>query len=263
MKKVCLILVLGAFLTLVASVPSAATEWYVPENFATIQDAIDSILVVDGDTILVGPGRYVGASVDKSIEIKGIGGAVINDGPTHSHPGIQNLGFQLQGGSDGTTISHFRFEDVGLAIYGVGVNDVSVSQCTFIDSIQAVSNWGGSRWNIDHNEIIDLRTTCGGGIGIFIGAKGGQDDIVEDNVVAHNKISGTLNVSDGDCGGYNGAGIVLYVDFRYATLGAEQIVWNRVIKNKVSLVSSDSFAVPVVAFTLTQGWKKGERPDSW
>jgi len=255
-KKICMILVLVLCLAVVA----LATDWRVPGDFATIQTAIDG--VADGDTILVGPGYFEGAFVTKRVEIKGIEGAIIYDGPAHPHSGIRNLGFQLQVGSDGTTISHFRFEDVGLAIYGIGVNDVSVSQCTFIDSIQAVTNWGGSGWNIDHNKIIDLRTTCGGGIGIFIGGRVGRDGVVEDNVVAHNKISGTLNVSDGDCGGYTGAGIVLYADFRFSDVGAKEIAWNRVIKNKVSLVSDAPAVVDIVAFTLTQGWgSAGHPPD--
>ena len=227
---------------------ASATVWHVPGDFATIQEAIDDASVLDGDKIMVGLGTHVGALVHKSVEIKGEEGAVINSGPAHGSGLTQ--GFRLLTGSDGTTISHLRFEVSGLDIMnGDAVNDVSVSQCTFINSVQAISNWRGNRWNIDHNEIIDLRTRCGGGIGIFIGDYTGG--VVTDNVVAHNKISGTLHVDPNDCGGYCGTGIVIYADFRGNRTGAETLAYNRVIKNKVSLVSDNSELVPVVAFELT------------
>ena len=76
----------------------------------------------------------------------------------------------------------------------------------------------GSGWIISHNEIIDLQTRNGGGIGILIADWTGG--IVENNVVSHNKISGMLHVGgwyddpDDGKGGYNGSGIVIYADFR-------------------------------------------------
>jgi len=232
---------------LVFATTASATVWHVPEDFVTIQLAIYSPNVENGDTILVGPGLHAGALVDKSVEIKGIGGATINAGPAHGSGLIQ--GFRLLAGSDGTTISHLSFEVDLVIMNGDAVNDVSVSQCTFINSIHAISNWRGSRWNIDHNEIIDLRTDCGGGIGILIADWTGG--VVTDNVVAHNKIYGTLHVAEGDCGGYCGTGIVIYADFRWGGAGADPIAYNRVIKNKVSLVSDTPDVVDVVAFELT------------
>ncbi len=74
---------------------------------------------------------------------------------------------------------------------------------------------------------------------------------VTGNVVSHNKISGTLHVWENDCGGYNGSGIVLYADFRWGRAGVDGIKDNRVVKNKVSLVSDNPTLVDVVAFELT------------
>ena len=74
---------------------------------------------------------------------------------------------------------------------------------------------------------------------------------VQDNVVSHNKISGTLHVASNDGGGYNGTGIVLYADFRWGRAGAEAIKENRVVKNKISLVSDTPNVVDVVAIELT------------
>jgi hypothetical protein len=161
----------------------------------------------------------------------------------------------LLAGSDGATITHLGFT-VDLAIMnGAAVDDVTVDHCTFTNTIQAVSNWRGSGWQITHNVITDLRTRSGGGIGILVADFSGGT--VENNVVSHNKIMGTMYVSPGDCGGYNGSGIVLYADFRWGGAGAEEIKNNRVVKNKVSLVAQIDLEYPpenpidVVAFELT------------
>jgi hypothetical protein len=249
MKKLMFVLVLLALLvvpsTAMAEEPS--NVWYVPGDFATIQQAIDDSDVKDGDTIRVGPGNFAGALVTKSVIIKGEGLTVIDDGPVHGSGLIQ--GFRLLAGSDGTTLSHLTFEVDLVIMNGEAVDDVTVTHCRFNNAIQAVSNWRGSGWEISHNTITDLRTRCGGGIGILVADFSGG--VVEDNVVSHNTVSGTLFVDPDDCGGYNGSGIVLYADFRWGGAGAQTIAYNRVVKNKVSLVSDTPDLVDVAAFELT------------
>jgi len=242
-------LVISTIAVLIFTAPSMATVWTVPGDFGSIQEAIDDPNVVDGDRILVGPGDYSGALITKSVEIRGIGGASIVDGPVHGSGLIQ--GFRLLAGSDGATISHLTFtEDVDLAIMnGAAVNDVTVEHCTFEKSIQAISNWVGSGWIISHNKIVDLRSRCGGGIGILIADYTGST--VTNNIVSHNTIKGTLYVDPNDCGGYNGSGIVLYADFRWNREGAENISHTRVVKNKVALTSDTPNVVDVAAIELT------------
>ena len=110
--------ILGISLILVSGVWAA--DWYVPGDFATIQEAVNSPSVANADRIFVGPGNHAGALITKSLEIKGTGGATINDGPAHSSGLIQ--GFRLLAGSDGSTISHLTFQ-VDLAIMnGAAVN---------------------------------------------------------------------------------------------------------------------------------------------
>ena len=70
----------AALMVFLGSAANAAT-WSVPREFPTIQDAIDSPLVIDGDRIMVGPGQHAGATVIKAVEIKGEAGAVVNSGP--------------------------------------------------------------------------------------------------------------------------------------------------------------------------------------
>lgn len=232
------------------------TMWSVPGDYFTIQDAIDDANVLDGHTILVSPGNHAGALVTKSIEIKGKGNSVIDDGPAHSSGMIQ--GFRLMAGSDGATISNLQFEvDFGV-MNAAAVNDVTIDHCIFLNAVQAISNWGGNGWQITHNEIMDLRTRNGGGIGILIADWQGLSVI--DNLIAHNKIYGTLNVYPSDGGGYQGSGIVLYADFRWGRPGTELIAFNRVIKNKVGLVSDRPEVVDVVAFELSQAWGSAGPP---
>ncbi|HJY64984.1 MAG TPA: hypothetical protein VJ455_12580 [Ignavibacteria bacterium] len=223
------------------------TTWNVPGDFATIQDAINNSNVVNGDVISVGPGNFNGALVTKGVVIKGEENTVINNGPVHGSGLI--MGFRFLPGSDNAAISHLTFT-VDLAIMNGGaVNNVEVSHCTFLNSIQAISNWRGSGWNINHNTVTDLRTRCGGGIGILLGDFMGGT--VSGNVVSHNIISGTLHVAQGDCGGYAGTGIVLYADFRWGASGTIAFKNNFITHNSVSLISDNPALVDVWAFELT------------
>jgi hypothetical protein len=246
-RLINLVLVLSMLLFPMTVMAASGNTWHVPGDFATIQDAVNSPAVVAGDTIIVGSGNHAGALLTKSLEIKGKGQVVINSGPLHSSGLVQ--GFRLFSGSDGSSFSNLRFE-VDLAIINADpVHDVTVSHNTFVNSIQAISAWRGSRWTISHNNIIDLRTRCGGGIGILIGDYGGGT--VSDNVVSHNKISGTLHVSPTDCGGYQGTGLVIYADFRFGRVGTTATRDNYVTHNEVSLISDNPALVDVVAFELT------------
>jgi hypothetical protein len=248
MKKFVWILAVVVALV-IAATPAAAQGkvWKVPANFATIKAALESPKVKDGDTLMVGPGQFAGAYVNKQVTIKGVGRAEINSGPLHSSG--MDMGFRLLAGSSGASIENLTFT-VDLAIMNGGaVSNVTVTQNRFLNAVQAVSNWRGNGWDISHNEIIDLRSNNGGGIGILIGDYMGG--VVQDNLVANNTIAGTLHVSPVDGGGYAGSGIVIYADFRYGGAGANSLSYNRVIKNKVSLVSDTPAVVDINAFELT------------
>lgn len=249
MRRLLFAVTLAALLAPGAVSSARAADWRVPGDFATIQDAIDSPAVAAGDVILVGPGPHAGALVTKAVEIRGEDGAVIVTGPLHDSGMTQ--GFRLLAGSSGASISHLAFEvDLGV-INGAAVNSVTVTQNRFSNANQAVTNWGGSGWEISHNDIVDLKTDCGGGIGVLIGDWMAVPSGVIDNLVAHNKISGTLHVAPGDCGGYSGAGIVIFADFRWDAPGAVAIAYNRVLKNKVAVVSDTPAVVDINAFEMT------------
>jgi len=238
-----------ALLALPVAATAQGTTWSVPGDFATLQEAVDSPSVASGDTLRVGPGAHAGAVVNKSLEIVGLGGATIVTGPIHPSGMVQ--GFRLANGSSGTTISHFGFAvDLGVIVATANdVNDVTITQCVFADAVQAITAWGGSRWSINHNDIHDLRSRNGGGIGILIGDW--MNRAINDNVIEHNRIDGTLHVASYDGGGYNGTGIVVYADYRWGRTGASQIVRNRIVKNNVALTSDTPAVVDVAAIELT------------
>lgn len=214
-------------------------------EYTTITDAVAA--ASDGDTIRLCAGEYSGVLLNKSLHFKGQGLASITGGP--AHPAGLSQGFRLAAGASGSSFSHLTFE-VDLAIInGDAVDNITVEHNTFNNAIQAVSNWRGAGWAISYNKIIDLRTRCGGGIGILIGDYANMDKTTG-NVVSHNDILGEIHVSAGDCGGYDGSGIVLYSDHRFGRIGGS-IFGNNITKNKIDLQSDTPELVDVVAFELT------------
>lgn len=258
MKRLLIFCVAAIFLTALGNT-TKATIWNVPGDFAYIQDAIDSEAVLEGDTIIVGPGNHFGAFIDKAVEIKGEDGAVIDSGPlltTYQPCGtiVLDTGFFFTGGGagSGATINHLKFVGPAFPVFSRGADDVTVTQCTMVNPIQGITNWSGNAWEISHNVITDLRSANGGGIGILVGVPQVVQGTVCDNIVSHNKISGTLHVSLCDSGGYCGTGIVLFADFRDGASGPKEVMKTRVVKNNVSLVSDNPDVVNVVAIELTE-----------
>lgn len=247
-RKVITCLIVASLLgTLIGVAPVSAKKGVirVPGDYSSIQEAVDA--AGPGDIIMVGPGEYTGCKLYKPVTIKGTSETIISSGPMH--PVGLSQGFRLFEGSEGSRFLNLVFTVDLVIMNGGSVDDVTVSHCRFLNPIQAVSNWGGSNWVITHNEVTDLRTRSGGGIGILLGDRFGGE--VSGNLVAYNKVTGTLHVDPNDCGGYSGSGIVLYADFRWGMAGASMISDNVVKHNKVHLVSDTPDVVDVVGFELT------------
>jgi hypothetical protein len=231
---------------------AGATEWRVPGHFPTIQAAIDSSRVLDGDTIDVRLRAARGATVTKAVVIRGDGNVTVWDGPTVNTLGKAGFLFPGGGQGSGATVTGFTFR-IAFPVFSRGADDVSVIHNSMWSAIQAVTNWAnghwGRGWNISHNEITQLRTSCGGGIGILIGDYAGG--VVTGNEIAHNRIDSRLSVPETDCGGYNAPGILLFADFRYpGDLGAA-IEGNRVFKNRMHVSSGRPTLVTASAIELT------------
>ena len=267
MKKQLFLVIMVSILVF-AAVPAGATATFVVDDdgvdcptalYTTIQDAADA--ASPGDTIQVCTGTYAGAVVEKTLQFRATGNVVINDGP-NSHPPLR-AGFLFlgDGAGSGSIITGFHFEGtpqdgyvddgyLDFPIFSRGADNVTVDHNDISNSLQAVTNWGGSGWKIRFNDITNLWTLNGGGIGILIGDNHITGGAVMNNVVSFNKISGVLAVLPGDGGGYCGTGIVLYSDSRRGP-AEDDISGNRVTRNKVSLMSDTPGLVDVVAIELT------------
>jgi hypothetical protein len=230
---------------------AGAVEWRVPGHFPTLQAAIDSPRVMDGDVLRVLPGRRVGATVKKAVVLRALGSVTIVDGPAVNSLGKAGFLFPGLGAGSGATVDGFTFE-VAFPVFSRGADDVSITRNTMHGANQGVTNWAngawGRGWDITHNTLLDLHTRCAGGIGILIGDyKGGT---VSGNLVAHNDVRGRVRVPEDDCGGYDAPGIVLFADWRDGADGAK-ITGNRVTKNRVSIASTRPALVPVSGVELS------------
>ena len=229
MSKLASLLVLVCLLfalTATAAVGTSDNTWTVPGDFATIQEAIDSPLVMDGDTIRVGPGNFYGAKVTKGVHIKGTGQAVIDDGPLVADR--YTTGLWLLEGSDGATFSHLTF-NVDLGVYSWDIDDVTIDHCRFNNNYQAITNWGGNDWQIEHNTITDISN---GGAGIVLATREGRGTEAQHNVVAHNVISGVVTRVDPEDHDISpGVALDLFDDFPVSS--------NQVLHNRVHLVSAE------------------------
>jgi len=196
-----------------------AKVWHVPSKVSTIQAAVAAAR--DGDEIRVAPGAYCGATIDKRVDLVGVGFPRIVGCDGSPALGALRVGFFLPGAdgknaASGTKISGFVFDGRGvssanLAPLSFGVfarfaRDVEVTHNHFEGTTQAITNTGGDRWRIEHNSIrgltvLDCTGPCTGGDGIVIqlardevAAPGGDSAPInrpEDNLVLENSIEGT------------------------------------------------------------------------
>lgn len=247
-----LVATLGIAAALLLCGNAGAAVWHVPGDFPTIQAAIGSTAVVDGDVLRVMPGRRAGATVTKALAIRAQGRVTIVSGPNVNTRGDAGFLFPGGGAGSGATIDGFRFEHLAFPVFSRGADDVSVTHNTMLTPNQGVTSWAnltwGRGWDIAHNVILDLRTDCGGGIGILIGDFAGGT--VSGNVIVHNEVRGRVRVPSTDCGGYGAPGVVLFADWRYPGDAGATITANRVAKNRVFLSSTNPALVPVSGVQL-------------
>jgi len=161
----------------------------VPQDFSTIQDAVD--VASARDIIIVGPGEYYGAVLDTpNLEIRGFG-AVIVDGPLHDSDPNLRIGFFCPNSlSSGATIGGFSFT-VDLPIFGRHCEFVTVERNTMIQPLQGVTCVSGSRWSIIHNSIYGIKNVSSYyGAGVAIYSLASSDPSACENLVAFNTITG-------------------------------------------------------------------------
>ena len=198
---------------------ASAKVWHVRGKLATIQAALDAAR--DGEEIRVHPGAYCGATINKRVELVGIGHPRIIGCASGPILGVSRVGFYMPGPignnpASGTKIQGFIFDGRGVSsanlaplafgIFARFAHDIVISCNDFEGTAQTITNTGGDRWRIEHNQIHDLTVLdctgpCTGGDGIVIqlardevAAPGGDAAPInrpEDNLVLGNTIQGS------------------------------------------------------------------------
>ena len=209
--------------------------WHVPSRVATIQAAVDAAR--DGDEIRVAPGAYCGATIDKRVDLVGVGYPRIIGCASGPALGVMRVGFYMPGPNaknpaNGTKISGFVFDGRGVSsanlaplsfgIFARFAEDIEISHNHFEGTAQAITSTGGDRWRIEHNRIsrltvLDCTGPCTGGDGIVIqlardevAAPGGDSAAInrpEDNLVLDNSIEGSAPDGFGD---FSMVGILIF-----------------------------------------------------
>lgn len=211
---------LGCCIALITTTTAHAATLRVPQQYSTIQAAVDA--AAPGDRIRVGRGRYCGATLTKPVVLEGRGRPRIIGCDTSPMvtPGVR-IGFYLPGvegvnpasGSrirgfvfDGEGVSNANLSPLALGVLARFANDVVVQRNRFDGTVQAITNTGGDRWRIERNRIrhltlFDCTVHCSGGDGIVIAlargsiaAPGGDTAAInrpEHNLIRKNRIEGT------------------------------------------------------------------------
>jgi hypothetical protein len=177
----------------------------VPQDQPTIQAAVDA--ADPGDRVVVGAGRFCGATITKQIHLVSVHHATIVGCPQPA-VGPLRVGFFLPDGrASRTTIRGFRFDGAGISnadltpiaagILARSVDGVTVTHNHFIGTIQAVTNTDGSEWTVFFNRVEHLTALtcdglCSGGDGIVFQQRLHLESRPHDNVAAFNRIEGRI-----------------------------------------------------------------------
>jgi len=263
MKKtftIVIALALAMAFSLVVTAPVAAdpgTTYYVSTTgsdetgdgsysnpWKTIQHAVGQ--VSSGDTIMVASGTYTGAIVGKNVTISGLGpgDSIIDSGVPYKAGSALTTAFRLDEGADGAQISDFVIDcdqssSFYFAVFSRGIDDVTIDSLEINDTVQGITNWGGSGWEITNNTITDTVAAGGGGIAIFLGATPPSYRLCSDNLVQYNEINASATAEAYSC-----PGICLALDLRYgaydALNGTEDVSGNQILNNTITAAGANN-----------------------
>ena len=175
-KLVLSVLALALAVFGVMPVSFAQATHRVPQDFGTIQLAVDNANA--GDTIRIGPGKWCGARITKTLNLVGEGATIM--GCPAGSPGpvgdALRRGFFVNAAASGTSISHFIFDGIGFSdtnrnplAVGIGAafvtNNVVVDSNRFLGGAAGIQA-NGSGWLVIHN-VFDGFTILSDGSGGF------------------------------------------------------------------------------------------------
>ncbi len=182
--------------------PPTSKNIRVPQDFPTIQSAING--ANPGDSIFVGPGRWCGALISKSLSLVGESAAIMGcpPGPPGTGP-VGNLfktGFFVSASAPGTSIRQFVFD-------GGGFSETNRAPLAY-----------GVRSQAD-NLVVDSNRFLGGGFGVLLTGNNSQ--------VTHNVFNGFTVLRSN---GFGGAAIL---DFGFGGPGTGDTIQFNTISSTV------------------------------
>jgi hypothetical protein len=172
------------------STPAHTANLFVPDQHPTIQAAVDA--ASPGDRILVGPGNYAGAIIDKWVKISGAGNeTVITEG---FQPGRFWTAFRIVSGADKTEISDLTIAMSGppdVMMTGIDIWPFPspapikgvIRNVKFIDTARAVRIRNSSGWIITENIIAGLRDPYWSSLAIGIWLHNTGNSLVANNTI--------------------------------------------------------------------------------
>ena len=182
----------GAILTILLLFGFATTvnadTFLVPDDFPTIQAAVDAASPAGGDVVMVGPGEYAGAVITNPVKIVGSGDDTRITSGTFLFGGDA---FMLLGDAfnvDGTEIGNLTIEYEGLlwGVYGFMGDYVTISNVTVKNALFGIDNWNGNGWTIVHNTVDGLQAPVGATEVIAAGIR--AIGTSSNNTIAHNYV---------------------------------------------------------------------------
>jgi hypothetical protein len=236
----------GLILLAMAKAASAQATLRVPQDFPTIQLAVNS--ANSGDTVQVGPGRWCGARITKPLNLVGEGATIM--GCPAGTPGpvgnVYRTGFFLNIAASGSSISHFVFDgkgisDTNLSPLALGINsqmftnNVVVDSNTFLGGLGGIQWAGGNGWVVTHNVFSGYTILSSGAGGFGILSEDFQSGPFSANVYLHNQFTTTVPP-----GSYSFASIINEVDVPVAGIVIAGQSGTIIAHNKISITPNAS-----------------------
>ena len=172
------------------SAPALGANLFVPDQHPTIQAAVDA--ATPGDRILVGPGFYAGALINKWVKISGEGDETVITDAYVTNPRFGN-GFRIVTGADKAEISDMTIAISGppeMLLTGIMVPSRNspikgvIRNVKFVGLTTAIQIRNSSGWIITGNTISELRDPPPSrflAVGIWLNGTG--NSLVANNVI--------------------------------------------------------------------------------
>lgn len=228
----------------VTPVSFAQATHRVPQDFPTIQLAVNAAGA--GDTIRVGPGRWCGARITKTLNLVGEGATIMGcpagiPGPVGN---VFRRGFFLNVAASGSSIRNFIFDGKGFSdanlnplALGIqpqfGTNNVTVDSNSFLGGLGGIQGPYGNGWLVTHN-VFDGFTILTNGVGGFgILSEDFQTGPFTGNAYLYNVITAMVPP-----GSFSFASYINEVDVPFVGIGIAGHNGTIIAHNKIAITSN-------------------------